>query len=202
MARTRCRSTCTPTSSSTRAAAAVAALRGLEGLGCPAPDEDSIGVDIGYATRVFRAPDGRPRLEVHGRVRDCAAHAWLGVVFPIEGGRWIVTLVGLRGHYRAAPTTRRSWSSRRSLEQPDLHDAIRGAEPDGPVHLIGYANQMRRRFERQAGLAGRPALPGRQRLQPESAVRAGHDALRPAGRDSRRAAPATGQRCARPGFGS
>ena len=125
----------------------------------------------------------------------------LGVVFPIEGDRWIVTLVGLRGHYPRSDDDAAFLEFAASLEQPDLHEAIRGAEPDGPVRLIGYANQMRRRFERLKDFAGRPAFSRRQHLQPESAVRAGHDALRPAGRHPRRAACSVEADAARHGAG-
>jgi 2-polyprenyl-6-methoxyphenol hydroxylase-like FAD-dependent oxidoreductase len=129
-----------------------ATLTALEQLGYPRPREESIGVDIGYATRVFHAPqDGRDWQAMAVYTTAPRTHR-LGVVFPIEGDRWIVTLVGLRGHYPRSVDDAQFLEFARSLEQPDLYDAIRHAEPDGPIHLIRYANQMRRRFERMPSL--------------------------------------------------
>jgi 2-polyprenyl-6-methoxyphenol hydroxylase-like FAD-dependent oxidoreductase len=123
-------------------------LGSLERLGCARPEEESIGVDIGYATRVFHQPqDGRDWKAMAVYTTAPRTHR-LGVVFPIEGDRWIVTLVGLRGHYTRSSDPAAFLEFAASLEQPDLYEAIRHAEPEGPVHLIGYANQMRRRFER------------------------------------------------------
>lgn len=125
-----------------------ATLAELERLGHGKPVQESIGVDIGYATRVFRAPnDGRDWQAM--AVYATAPHTHgLGVIFPIEGNRWIVTLVGLRGHYPRSADHDTFMQFARSLEQPDLYEAIRAAEPEGPIHLIGYPTQMRRRFER------------------------------------------------------
>lgn len=127
-----------------------ATLGSLERLGYAKPEEESIGVDIGYATRVFRQPqDGRDWHAMAVYTTAPRTHR-LGVVFPIEGDRWIVTLVGLRGHYPRSADDAEFLAFAGSLEQPDLFDAIRAAEPEGAVQLIRFANQMRRRFERQS----------------------------------------------------
>ena len=125
-----------------------ATLRQLEKLGYAKPVEESIGVDIGYATRVFRQPDDGRDWKCMAVYTTAPRTHRLGVVFPIEGDRWIVTLVGLRGHYPRSDDVAAFLDFAASLEQPDLYEAIRNAEPEGPVRLIGYANQMRRRFER------------------------------------------------------
>ena len=125
-----------------------ATLRQLEKLGYAKPVEESIGVDIGYATRVFRQPDDGRDWKCMAVYTTAPRTHRLGVVFPIEGDRWIVTLVGLRGHYPRSDDDAAFLDFAASLEQPDLYEAIRNAEPEGPVRLIGYANQMRRRFER------------------------------------------------------
>lgn len=129
-----------------------ATLPQLERLGCPRPAQDSIGVDIGYATRVFRAPEGERDWQAMAVYATAPHSHGLGVIFPIEGGRWIVTLVGLRGHYPRSADDATFMEFARSLEQPDLYEAIRRAEPEGQIHLIGYATQMRRRFERMQAL--------------------------------------------------
>jgi 2-polyprenyl-6-methoxyphenol hydroxylase-like FAD-dependent oxidoreductase len=125
-----------------------ASLAELERLGYGKPVQESIGVDIGYATRVFRAPDNGRDWQAMAVYATAPHSHGLGVVFPIEGNRWIVTLVGLRGHFPREADDATFMEFARSLEQPDLYEAIRAAEPEGPIHLIGYATQMRRRFER------------------------------------------------------
>jgi 2-polyprenyl-6-methoxyphenol hydroxylase-like FAD-dependent oxidoreductase len=129
-----------------------ATLAELERLGHGKPVQESIGVDIGYATRVFRAPDDGRDWQAMAVYATAPHTHGLGVIFPIEGNRWIVTLVGLRGHYPRSADHETFMEFARSLEQPDLHDALRAAEPEGPIHLIGYATQMRRRFERLPSL--------------------------------------------------
>ena len=103
--------------------------------------EESIGVDIGYATRIFRVPEGARDWKAMAVYATAPRSHRLGVVFPIENDRWIVTLVGLRGHYPRAANDDEFLEFARSLEQPDLYEAIRHAEPDGPIHLIRYATR-------------------------------------------------------------
>lgn len=124
-----------------------ATLPCLEALGHARPGQQVIGVDIGYATQVFRQPDDGRDWKAMAVYTTAPRTHRLGVVFPIEGGRWIVTLVGLRGHYPRTDDPADFQAFAATLEQPDLREAIRDAEPEGPVHLIRYATQLRRRFE-------------------------------------------------------
>ena len=75
----------------------------------------------------------------------------LGVLFPVEGERWMVTLVGWFGdHPRADERDFLAFAA--SLDAPDLHDAIRDAEPLSPVALHRFPSNRRRHYERLARL--------------------------------------------------
>lgn len=123
-------------------------LRQFPDWGYPVPGEDKIGVNIGYATRIYKQPEQDTRdwqsMAIYAKAPDGYR---LGVIFPIEGRRWIVTLVGLRGDYPRTASEEEFLEFAHSLEQPDLYEAITSATPDGPVHLIRYASQLRRHFE-------------------------------------------------------
>jgi len=72
----------------------------LNSLGYGNVQETSVKIDIGYTTRIYRCPAQLPAnwkvLLIFGRPPDDKRG---GVIFPIQGGYWIVTLTGsLRDH--------------------------------------------------------------------------------------------------------
>ena len=113
----------------------------LVATGLPAPDESVIDASLAYATRLYRRPSGWSDWRVL-LVRDRAPHGTRGgVVFPVEGGRWLVTLGGA-GDDRP-PTDEAGFETfARSLISPVLADALRVAEPLGSVR--GYARTANR----------------------------------------------------------
>ncbi|GAA4473736.1 NAD(P)/FAD-dependent oxidoreductase [Phytohabitans houttuyneae] len=103
----------------------------LAALDVPPIDEDIVDVGIGYVTRIFQAPEGAstgfPALNVLGdyRVREPGCN---GAVYPIEDGRWIVTLSGTRG--ATLPATDADFLPfARSLRDPLVADVLERAEP-------------------------------------------------------------------------
>ncbi len=72
----------------------------LASLGYSQVEETSVTIDVGYASRIYRCPDQLPTdwkvLIVLGTPPD---NKRAGVIFPIQGGYWMVTLAGwLRDH--------------------------------------------------------------------------------------------------------
>lgn len=119
----------------------------LADLGLPVPEETSVKVAVGYASRFYRRPPG-------------AAHDWkalfvyprppgtrLGVIVPVEGDRWMVTLVGWF-HDHPPDDDDGFLAFTRSLPVPDVYDAIRDAEPLSPIVLHKFPSNLRRRYER------------------------------------------------------
>ncbi|RPJ46406.1 MAG: hypothetical protein EHM21_08715 [Chloroflexi bacterium] len=69
-----------------------------------------------------------------------------GVIVPLEGKRWHVTLVGLAGDY--PPTNEAGFLEfARSLPKPDLFEAIRSAQPLSRITGFRKNENRARRFE-------------------------------------------------------
>jgi len=123
----------------------------LEELGCGAPPESEVKVDVGYASRFYErtaAPRDWSALLCHPRHPDTRC----GVLLPIEDGRWMLTLVGWFGdHPPAADAAFLEWA--RSLAVTDLYDAVKDAKPVSEVALHRFPSNRRRHYERL------PALP-------------------------------------------
>lgn len=129
------------------------APRWLADLGAPPVGEETVDTGMAYSTRVYRAPAdlaGIPAIMVH----PSAATGWPGngaTLFPIEGGRWIVTLTGIRGS--APPVDEAGFTAcAYGLGSPIIAELMAAAEPLGGVRPY-RATANRRRF---AGRGPRP----------------------------------------------
>jgi flavin-dependent dehydrogenase len=100
----------------------------LEALGVPRPAETVVDASLRYATRLYRVPPGGRDWDVV-LVRDRPPSGTRGgVIVPIEGGRWVVTIGG--AGVDQPPTDEDGFTEfARSLISPVLADAIRDAEP-------------------------------------------------------------------------
>ncbi len=119
----------------------------LAQAGWPVPEESELRVDVGYASRCYRRPRGRSVDWTGLMIYPEPPGTRLGVLFPIEDDRWMVTLVGWFGDH--PPGDDEGFLGfARSLDAPDLHDAIRDAEPASPIALHKFPSNRRRRYER------------------------------------------------------
>ena len=103
--------------------------RWLEELGYAAPQESTVNADVGYATRWYRIPEkwqaDWKMVLLATRFPDIKGGA---VVQPVEGDRWVVTLVGYAGDH--PPTDEAGFEEfARRLIGPQVWDAISAAEP-------------------------------------------------------------------------
>ncbi|MEW6270691.1 MAG: FAD-binding protein [Thermodesulfobacteriota bacterium] len=122
----------------------------LESLGYAAPPESRVVVDLAYVSRVFRRPPGERGWKGLFVVPKPPARRG-AFIAPIEGDRWLATLTGCFGDH--PPTDEDGWLEfARSLEVPDVYDALAGAEPlTRPVaHRLPCG--LRRHYERLARL--------------------------------------------------
>jgi flavin-dependent dehydrogenase len=116
----------------------------LEEVGYPRPPEITVDPRVGYASRYYRPssdPDPGWKLLL---VRNLSPSTRGGGVYTVEGGRWIVSLGGYGSDYPPQDDTG-FLAFADSLGVPDLGDALRTAEPLGPV--VGYrrtVNVLRR----------------------------------------------------------
>ncbi|HLJ33990.1 MAG TPA: FAD-dependent monooxygenase [Ktedonobacteraceae bacterium] len=124
----------------------------LASLGYGHVEETSVKIDVGYASRIYRCPDQLPTnwkvLIILGPPPD---NKRAGVIFPIEGGYWMVTLAGWLRDY--PPDDDAGFLEyARSLSQPDLYEAIKEAEPVTPIAMYKYTANRWRHYERMARL--------------------------------------------------
>jgi 2-polyprenyl-6-methoxyphenol hydroxylase-like FAD-dependent oxidoreductase len=116
----------------------------LQALGYPAPEETVVDAFWGYATRLYEPVEGfsadwkslfllnRPPYQPRA-----------GIIQPVEGNRWIVTLAGVMHDY--PPTDEDGFLKfAKSLSSPELYRAIETARPLSKIW--GYrqtANRLR-----------------------------------------------------------
>jgi 2-polyprenyl-6-methoxyphenol hydroxylase-like FAD-dependent oxidoreductase len=135
----------------------------LRALGLEPPEESVVNSFSGYSTRWFKAPESS-RIPQEwwwkGIWLDIKApeHMMAGVLFPVEHGRWIVTLGGAAKHY--PPSDEAGFmAALASLRSPILAEAVRLAEPISPVYCNrAMANRFRHYDRWQARLDNFVAL--------------------------------------------
>jgi 2-polyprenyl-6-methoxyphenol hydroxylase-like FAD-dependent oxidoreductase len=120
----------------------------LESIGKARPEETAIGVDITYATAVFAIPDEAPFDWKAVATFDSPAEGGLGgIMLPLEGNRWIVTLVGRHGE--KPPADRDGFLAyAQRLRTPTIYNAIRDAESLVEIARFGFPASVRRYFDR------------------------------------------------------
>ncbi|MFD4293886.1 FAD-dependent oxidoreductase [Rhodococcus sp. NPDC058532] len=121
--------------------------RWLEALGYPRPAEDRVTTDITYATGVVRLRAGALGAQRAVIVPPGGGCTRGGALAAIEGGRHILTLVGMLGE--VPPTDANAFVEyTRSLPIPDIHDAVRDAELLDPPVAMRFPASIRHRYER------------------------------------------------------
>jgi 2-polyprenyl-6-methoxyphenol hydroxylase-like FAD-dependent oxidoreductase len=105
----------------------------LTALGLEPPAETVVNSFQGYASRLYRPPAGfAPDWKALYIQQAPPADPRGGLISPVEGGRWLVSLVGGDGDY--PPTDEAGFLAfARSLRSPALYEAIAGAEPLTPI---------------------------------------------------------------------
>jgi 2-polyprenyl-6-methoxyphenol hydroxylase-like FAD-dependent oxidoreductase len=126
----------------------------LEGISFEAPRESRVDIDLKYASRLYEVPARSQRdwqvMAIYGGPPDARR---AGVIFPIEGNRWIVTLSGCLGDHPGGDE-QGFLDFARGLDRPDLFEAIREARPLSPISVYGFASEVRRHYEALDRLPG------------------------------------------------
>ncbi|MFD8201478.1 NAD(P)/FAD-dependent oxidoreductase [Streptomyces sp. NPDC059701] len=122
----------------------------LVDLGLPRVTEREVDAGLTYATRVYRAPgstaDGAfPLINVQANPADPPGRG--GVILPVEGDRWIVTLGGTRGG-EPGPDPDAFVPFALSLADPVIGELLRDAEPLGDVTVTRSTANRRRYYEK------------------------------------------------------
>ena len=122
--------------------------RWLAVLGYPAPPESQVRVNVGYATRVVERTADDP---LNGKwvmvTPEAPRERRGGLAFPIEGGRWIVSLGGWYGDH--PPTDADGFLAHaRSLPAPEIADILTRCTPLSDIRPYKYSASLRRHYER------------------------------------------------------
>jgi len=128
----------------------------LAAAGYAPPREEVQEIGLTYTSAIFR----RPRrwfdwqaLYLSPRHPAGAGGSRAGALFPIEGERWVATLMGYDG--AAAPTDLAGFLDFAGrLASPQLADALEEAELEGEIHRFRIPQQRRRRYEELRRLPG------------------------------------------------
>jgi len=107
----------------------------LTGLGYAAPAETTITAKIGYATRIYQIPPSFTDTWKAMMIQPSMPDTHGGLLTVLEGNRWHVTMIGMRGDY--PPTTGDGYLEfARSLPSLRLYETIKEAHPLTDVY--GY----------------------------------------------------------------
>jgi 2-polyprenyl-6-methoxyphenol hydroxylase-like FAD-dependent oxidoreductase len=105
------------------------APRWLEALGYGAPEEEAMGIDLAYTSRIYRRPPGfGDEWKVMVQYPRSPESWRAGFIANVEDDRWLVSVNGYFGDH--APTDSEGFLAfARSLPRPGVYDYIRDAEP-------------------------------------------------------------------------
>jgi 2-polyprenyl-6-methoxyphenol hydroxylase-like FAD-dependent oxidoreductase len=122
----------------------------LRELGVAPPDAERVDSHAGYASRLYRAPSEQPKdrwwkgLWIEG---DPPHFSRAGVLFPVEGGRWLVTIGGVGAD--VPPTDEVGFEAfLHSLRSPALVNALAHATPISEVSGSRQFANVYRRYDR------------------------------------------------------
>lgn len=120
----------------------------LKELGCPPVPKERVDAGIAYSSRLYHRPAGADlgfsALYLQTKAPDVPR---LGVLLPVEGDRWIVSLGGMRG---AEPEPGEAGFAKHlaQLRDPGLREALAEAEPAGEVRGFLPGPGVWRHYER------------------------------------------------------
>jgi 2-polyprenyl-6-methoxyphenol hydroxylase-like FAD-dependent oxidoreductase len=120
----------------------------LQALGLGSPEETVIGVDFAYSSAIFETPADAPddwKILLVMPGPNGPVHA--GLLAPIEGGRWIVSLGG-RGDDTPPDDVAGYMAYAQGLRTPTLGACIGGAKRLSDPVKLGFRQSIRRHFEK------------------------------------------------------
>lgn len=122
----------------------------LEALGFTGLTTSVITSNVGYATRIYRIPTPPPDFKFMLQLPS-APDKRLGVILPMEGGRWMATCMGYHGDHPPADEAG-YLAFARGMAYPDFHEALMSAEPLSEISTYRIPSSVRRHYERMPRL--------------------------------------------------
>jgi len=123
-------------------------------LGFKRPQIDRVRVDLGYTSRIYRAPGYAPDWNLL-HMNAHAPEIWKGgMISRVEDEMWVVTQFGYFGDH--APASDRGFACfAQSLDAPDIADFLEIAQPVSPFRKYGIRNCEMMHFDRLVRFPGR-----------------------------------------------
>ena len=119
----------------------------LETLGYRAPAESEVKIGVGYTSRIYRrTPGDTIGAKMVFISPTPPSEKRIGVLFPIEGERWLLTLGGWLGDHPPADEAG-FLAFARSLPAPDIGRIVARAEPLGDFAVHKLPSNLRRHYE-------------------------------------------------------
>lgn len=120
----------------------------LAELGYAPPVQSEIKVSVGYATRLYRrCPGDLTDADLVMVAPEPPYGKRTGLIFPIEGDRWIVTLGGWAGDH--PPTDEAGFIDfARTLPAPDVYNMLRRLEPLSDIITHKLPSSLRHHYEK------------------------------------------------------
>jgi 2-polyprenyl-6-methoxyphenol hydroxylase-like FAD-dependent oxidoreductase len=122
--------------------------RWLQAAGYDHAPESEVRVNMGYATRLYRRRPGDLEGAKLIMVTAEGPHdKRSGMVFPIEGDRWVVSLGGINGDH--PPLDEQGFLAfARSLPAPDVYNLLLKLEPISAITPYKFPSSLRRHYEK------------------------------------------------------
>jgi 2-polyprenyl-6-methoxyphenol hydroxylase-like FAD-dependent oxidoreductase len=114
-------------------------------MGYPAPVELRVNARLGYASRFYEGVE-LPRKGLFVQMNPPSSMR-AGVLFPVQGGRWLASLAGGNGDYPPADEAA-FLEFARTLPTPRFYDAIANARPVSPVRVYRATENRWRQYHR------------------------------------------------------
>jgi 2-polyprenyl-6-methoxyphenol hydroxylase-like FAD-dependent oxidoreductase len=112
----------------------------------PEPEQETIAVDVNYATAIFEIPEGSRDWSAVLCFPDMRTNPRAGYLLPIEDNRWM-SLVA-KWHGNVAPADAGEFvASTRELRTNTIHDAIKQARMVDRVRRFGFSESAWRHYE-------------------------------------------------------
>lgn len=127
--------------------------RWLTELGLPVPEQIDIRIGLGYATRIYRrGNDDLPGWKGIVTLPTPPQESVVGVAFPIEDDRWLVSLIGW--HVDDLPSDGASFTAAaRALPDPAIAELLDRVDPVTDPVTARLRSNHRRLFERLGSVA-------------------------------------------------
>jgi 2-polyprenyl-6-methoxyphenol hydroxylase-like FAD-dependent oxidoreductase len=126
--------------------------RWLEALGYPRPLETRLSIHLGYTSRLYRPPTGfNSSWKALAIYPKAPVSTKFGVILPVEGGRWLVTLTGTLRDYPSEDEAG-FLQFARALDHPEIYQTLRDATPLTTIAKYRFPTYLRRHYERLVAL--------------------------------------------------